>query len=1193
VYGNIILVVVLWKISRLHDGYSSERLISGVFVIQPGIIAGIEMEFIADLHIHSYLSRATAKNLNLEYIHVWAQLKGISVVGTGDFTHPLWFSELREKLEPAEEGLFKLKRDIAALREDMVPASCRMPVRFLLSVEISSIYKKGGKVRKVHNIVFAPDFETADRINQKLKRIGNLGSDGRPILGLDSKTLLEMILEVSEEAVLIPAHIWTPWFSILGSRSGFDSLEECFEDLTPYIFAIETGLSSDPGMNWRVSQLDGLTLVSNSDAHSPANLGREASLFNTSFSYAGIREALKSGDPERFLGTIEFFPEEGKYHFDGHRKCGVRFSPEETMLHKGICPVCGKPVTIGVMYRVEELADRMDGEKPKGAHPFISLLPLTDILGEVLRVGPKSKKVEELYQQLLKGIGPEFQILIKSPLEEIERNGSPILAEAIRRMRKHEVYITPGYDGEFGSVKIFAEHERDQFLGQRALFQVAFELTRKEHGPSSFDRSLRQEEYPEASAQYGVLASSDKNILSHEKGSRVIEGLNPVQKEAVEFIDGPLLIVAGPGTGKTRTIVHRIAFLIDQGISHPKEILAVTFTNKAAEEMKERLKGLCRSRRILDLVTIKTLHSLCFDIIRQEREALGIEDGISIVDERDRMGFIRDAIDKVGDGSLPAEFNTEIISNLISRAKQMLLSPEDDLAGLLSEPLTASFCSIYRTYEEILERNRLMDFEDLIFKTVLLLERDKRIGIKYQKRYSYISVDEFQDINYAQYRLILTLAPKDGNICAIGDPDQAIYGFRGADVQYFYRFQKDYPDAKVIRLERNYRSTETILKASAQVLRKKRVGGKGVHLWSGIHGERNVTVSELPTEKAEAEFVVKTIESILGGVSHFSLDSGRIDPTRERRGRGFSDFAVLYRINDQGRILEEAFFRSGIPYQRMEREKAFRLRGLAELISYLRSIWSIASDPDIERILNFPPRGIDKETIKALKAWAEENGYPLLTAIEQIALNHRLEETQKERVKRLLDDLAQLKISLQGKTILDQIHKILDYFEKSCNLNREGEFNENLKYLLKSAELYGKRINDFLAHLALQTDADLYEPRAEKVTLMTIHAAKGLEFPIVFITGCEDGLIPFRRSRDGETDILEERRLFYVGLTRAKEKIFLTHAKKRLYLGKRRIQTISPFLEDIEDDLKRFEKPFEGRCSRTSKQGAQLKLFES
>src|SRR6056297_1095469 len=302
------------------------------------------MRYIADLHIHSKYSRGTARNLDLEHLYIYAQLKGITVLATGDYTHPAWFSELSEKLVPAEDGLYRLADDIASACDRQVPPACRRDVRFVLATEISNIYKKNDQTRKNHNLVFMPDLEAAARFNARLDAIGNIKADGRPILGLDARDLLEIALEISEEAFLIPAHIWTPWFSVFGSKSGFDSLKECFEDLTPHIFALETGLSSDPPMNWRVSDIDGLTLVSNSDAHSPANLGREACLFDTALSYTAMRDAIKTGDPEQYRGTFEFYPEEGKYHYDGHRKCGVCFHPADTLKHHGKCPVCGRPL---------------------------------------------------------------------------------------------------------------------------------------------------------------------------------------------------------------------------------------------------------------------------------------------------------------------------------------------------------------------------------------------------------------------------------------------------------------------------------------------------------------------------------------------------------------------------------------------------------------------------------------------------------------------------------------------------------------------------------------------------------------------------------------------------------------------------------------------------------------------------------
>ncbi len=408
------------------------------------------MRFIADLHIHSRYSRATSRDMSPEALWKWAQLKGISVIGTGDFTHPQWLKELKEKLKPEGNGLFSLKR---ALQTSDVPDSCRAGVFFLLSSEISCIYSKGGKVRKIHSIVLAPNFRDAEKINAALSKVGNLKSDGRPILGLDAKELLRIVMDISPDAMLIPAHAWTPHFSVFGAASGFDSMEECFEELTPHIHALETGLSSDPSMNWRLSSLDGITLISNSDAHSPAKIGREANIFDTGYSYEAITEAIRTR--KGFVGTIEFFPEEGKYHYDGHRACGVSLSPKETIKHNYLCPVCGKKVTVGVLHRVEKLADREEGFRPASAPGFHSIIPLTEIIAETLKVGANSRAVGKKYFSLLETLGNEFRILMDCSVDDIEKAGTPEIAEAVSRMRKGEVHIEPGFDGEYGKVKIF------------------------------------------------------------------------------------------------------------------------------------------------------------------------------------------------------------------------------------------------------------------------------------------------------------------------------------------------------------------------------------------------------------------------------------------------------------------------------------------------------------------------------------------------------------------------------------------------------------------------------------------------------------------------------------------------------------------------------------------------------------------
>lgn len=413
-----------------------------------------DMRFIADFHIHSKYSRATSKDMSPESIWRWAQLKGITVIGTGDFTHPAWYRELKDKLEPTGNGFFALKREFWG---DDVPVSCRADISFVLSAEISCIYRKNGRTRKIHAVVLFPDMNAAARFNLALSRIGNLSADGRPILGLDAKELLRIAIDSSQDALFIPAHVWTPHFSVFGSESGFDTLEECFEDLTQYIYAIETGLSSDPVMNWRLSCLDRITLLSNSDAHSAPKIGREANIFETDLSYSAVTQSIKTR--EGFSGTIEFFPEEGKYHADGHRACGVRLSPKETLQNGFLCPVCAKRLTVGVMHRVEKLADREEGARPEGAPGYTSIIPLPEIIAEVLKAGPNTKKVLGQYHGMLEALGPEFYILMQAPLSDIERAGSPLLREAVARVREGRVNILPGYDGEYGKIRIFSEAE--------------------------------------------------------------------------------------------------------------------------------------------------------------------------------------------------------------------------------------------------------------------------------------------------------------------------------------------------------------------------------------------------------------------------------------------------------------------------------------------------------------------------------------------------------------------------------------------------------------------------------------------------------------------------------------------------------------------------------------------------------------
>jgi len=412
------------------------------------------MKFIADFHIHSKYSRATSKDMDLEHIAEWAKLKGIELMGTGDFTHPLWLSELKKKLKPMGNGLFEYNG-----------------IKFILTSEVSSIYSKDGKVRKIHNMMIAPSFEAVDKIVKELGRIANLTSDGRPIMGLPAKGIMEIVMSASPQAVLIPCHAWTPWFSIFGANSGFDSIEECFEEYSANIFAIETGLSSDPAMNWRLSKLDNISFVSCSDAHSPAKIGREACVFDTDLSYKAVMDAIKSRDQSKFLYTIEFFPEEGKYHYDGHRNCGILWSPDETKKHDGICPKCKRKVTVGVMNRVDSLADRTVGFDPPHRVPFVNLVPLPEIIGEALEKSPATKAVDKEYRRLLSHFGSEFKILLDIPIEELVKFSPGKISEGIKRVREGKLSIVPGYDGVYGKINIFnGKEEHKSVEPQTSLF---------------------------------------------------------------------------------------------------------------------------------------------------------------------------------------------------------------------------------------------------------------------------------------------------------------------------------------------------------------------------------------------------------------------------------------------------------------------------------------------------------------------------------------------------------------------------------------------------------------------------------------------------------------------------------------------------------------------------------------------------
>ncbi len=1163
------------------------------------------MPFHADLHLHSHYSRATSKNLNLEHLYKWAQLKGIRVVGTGDFVHPGWMDELEEKLQPAEEGLFRLKPEHESAMQDQVPAACRAPVRFMLTVEISNIYKRLGRVRKVHNIILAPGFEAAKTIQARLGAIGNIRSDGRPILGLDSRDLLEITLETDPMACLIPAHVWTPWFSALGSRGGFDLISDCYGDLTEHIFAVETGLSSDPLMNWRLEQLDPYVLVSNSDAHSPGKLGRETTLFDTSCSYPAIYSALSDPEDDGLTGTVEFYPEEGKYHYDGHRKCRRRMHPRETIAEKGICPDCGKPVTVGVMARVEELADREEGKKPARWRHFFSVIPLPEIIGEAKQVGPGTKTVDTIYQAMVSRLGSELDILLEIPEDDIAQVAGPLIAEGIRRMRIGEVDILPGYDGDYGVIKLFNPADR---LGGDRQIALLDELPvepktplRKE--PAQGDATEVEEEAPiRANGTVEVtkplpfvteipeLAGSDvadSSPETHESAPTVTVAeapepredaslmdvpLNEDQRKAVSHREGHLLIVAGPGTGKTHTLTHRMAYLAREDTT-PGRMLAVTFTNKAAGELRLRLGDLLdgEARHVM----AGTFHGICLALMRQWSRHVSIPFSLSVAtpDDQDRLAR--------------AQWPLDNTTQRRRRLEEVARWKASGRSGEIPEAVSA--------YTRLLRRHGLLDFDDVILETTKLLQSDERFRQSVHERFRYVFVDEYQDINPAQHALLKILVEGGARITAIGDPNQAIYGFRGADTRYFHSFEDDFPGAKVQYLKENYRSAASLLDASSQVMGASSVA-TAPPLVAALYVQGHLVIRETRSDKAEAEYVVHQIERMVGGTSHFSQDSGRLedgaDPGEER---SFGDVAVLYRMNSQHTALVEALDRSGIPYQVAGDTSLINRPGVQEMVTLLQlGDGRTVTTGSALRCLSSTIDGLGDRTVELIENLWKQRTQITIDHVGEL-MNHPRLLMKRSRigVEALMSDLKTINSDLEKRTAADILKNLARTSIWDKLKWRYPRADESLRELTRYARIETE-LPVLLDKLLLSQEYDAYGQASEHVNLMTLHAAKGLEFPVVFVVGCEDGLVPLQH--DGmESDLDEERRLFYVAMTRAKERLYLVRSKKRMLFGEVRSTRPSPFLTDIEEQLKQYDgtqKPDRRRKKKKkTKPSNQLGLF--
>jgi uncharacterized protein (TIGR00375 family) len=947
------------------------------------------MKYYVDLHIHSRYSRATSSNLSLPLLASWAQIKGIRVVATGDCLHAGWLDSIQTHLIPDGSGLFMIQ-NIPEIRS-LVPwytAAFLGEVRFILSTEISSIYKKNGVVRKIHNLVYLPRVEAAWALRRRLERIGNLDADGRPILGLDSRDLLAMVLDIHPEAFLIPAHIWTPWFSLFGSKSGFDSLEECFGDLASHIFALETGLSSDPEMNWLWSALDRFTLVSNSDAHSADKIGREANIFSGNLSFSGLREALAGqNNHTQFLGTLEFFPEEGKYHLDGHRACGVVLTPQETQDVQGICPQCGKPLTLGVLHRVFQLADRQHPKHPPGKPGFTSLIPLHEILGEVLGVGATSKKVQQFYSQLIHTFGAEIPLLLDAPEKDL-RMVHPLLGEAIARMRRGEVQRIPGYDGAYGRIHTITPQDRVRFGAPSTLLETVPKRRRKE--PLS---TL-------------LLPSSPQH-----------SDLNRDQDQAVRD-PGPVVVVAGPGTGKTHTLVARVVALVQGGVA-PEDILVVTFTRKAAGELIQRLQ-----RHLTSLPQADTLHAVAYRALQRTRPLLSEDDA----------------------------------RRLFAQAHPQLTSRQaHEVYARFQRHRETMTPDVAPAYTAIKERMGVWDYTDLLE----IWLHELRLG--HLRPFAHVLVDEAQDLSPLQWEVVRHLArPHGSGVFLIGDPDQSIYGFRGAAGEMEAIARSLWPEVRVVRLAQSYRSAPEILEVASCFSRFP-------PLQAVQPGPGEIVIAQFPDAHAEARWVATQVAEMLGGSGHWQMD-------RQVANLAPSDMAVLVRSHSLMEPLEEALRDAGVPVYRAEGHPLSAHPDVMVLMQGVRVFWGLVEGE--------VPSGVDA----ALVAQG-----PM--ALAKVLLGARQEISAA---------VAQLEERFQALGAWEPL----------------------------------------VAELELEHANHALYQAAQGVPLVTIHAAKGLEFHTVFIPCVEEGILPWGSSSEEE-----EMRLLYVAMTRARKRVILSWAASRRMFG--------------------------------------------
>ena len=864
-------------------------------------------------------------------------------------------------------------------------------------------------------------------------------------------------------------------------------------------------------------------------------------------------EALRDRDPRRFIGTIEFYPEEGKYHYDGHRKCGVCWKPQQTIAAGGLCPECGRKLTVGVLHRVEKLADRGEGEAAPERR-FEYLVPLEEVIGSALGVGPNSKKVQGVYFALVEQIGPELEVLRTADIAKIAQcSGQSLVAEGVRRMRSGKVAIAPGYDGEYGRIGIFSDEERRRIEGQSQLFDI---------GAALGEESLRAAEAVESMAAEAGGAGVETLL---EQGGAVLErllfsgnSLDPEQQAAVEEPAGPVVVAAGPGSGKTRTLVQRIAHLVRREGVSPGKIYAVTFTNRAADEMRQRLRAMDPPLPGVERLFTGTFHRLALRLMGNFRR--GPE--AAVIDAQDARAIVAAVIEEQGAGCRPAAAQERI-----SRWKAEGRLPGDATAS------GEALAGVYEGYQQRLARLRARDYDDILLDFLHLLEEDEGFSAYAAGCIQCLLIDEFQDVNAVQYRLAVRLAGDGRGLFVIGDPNQSIYGFRGADPAYFGRLDSAFPGCRRFRLAANYRSSPYLVRAGRSLIGfPEENGGNG----AGAAAERGVIrMVATDSEVSEGVAVVREVNRLVGGADMVASDNAGGSGGEY----GFGDIAVLFRTGRQAEVLETCLLTEGLPYRLIGQRGFLDTPAVRQALAFWRWAAQPGSGLRLLEVLRGQPFNPGRAATAQITAAVLEASGP----VDLEALSASLSERERAKIA-ALTEAAERYRSRTGEPPADLLRSWQVEFGSDAAAGETG-FSRFVA-LAENAET----MEQLLERVVLGQDAD-FERRGgarqpEAVSLMTMHAAKGLEFPAVLICGVEDGVIPLAEP-GRECDEEEERRLFYVAVTRAGKELVLFRARSRMRHGQRVQLRKSRFVEMIPGALVREEE----EAVSESRRGRQLSLF--